>query len=82
MKTQSEGCLKEEVHQFEAMVKKLKVAHDLLHEENRRQQALISIYGEGISCANTHLSYLVMSQCAFSRETRNVLRLEGAYQAS
>ena len=81
-KSQSDGYLQSDIAKVEAIVKQLKAAQDILSEDNMRKQALIDVYGRGICSADTHLSYLLISQCAFSRETRNVLMLEEANQAS
>ena len=81
-KSQGKGFLQQQITVAEAAVKQLTEARALLQEDNDRQQSAIDVYGVGISAADAHLSFLLVSRCAFSRKTQAVLRLEEGNQAS
>ena len=81
-KTQGNGFLQQQITAAEAEVKQLTEARALLQEENDRQQSEVEVYESGISAADAHLTFLLVTRCAFSRKTRAVLRLEGGNQAS
>ena len=81
-KSQGNGFLQQRITAAEAAVKQLTETHALLQEENDRQQSAIEVYDIGISAADAHLTFLLVSRCAFSRKTRAVLRLEEGNQAS
>ena len=81
-KSQGKGFLQQQITVAEAAVKQLTEARALLQEDNDRQQSAFDVYGVGISAADAHLSFLLVSRCAFSRKTQAVLRLEEGNQAS
>ena len=81
-KTQGNGYLQQKITAAEMEVKQLTESRALLQEDNDRQQSAIDVYGVGISSADAHLSFLLVSRCAFSRKTQAVLRLEEGNQAS
>ena len=81
-KSEGKGFLQQKITAAETAVKQLAEAQALLQEDNDRQQSAIDVYGVGISSADAHLSFLLVSRCAFSRKTQAVLRLEEGNQAS
>ena len=81
-KSEGNGFLQQKITAAEAEVKQLTETHALLQEDNDRQRSAIEVYDVGISAADAHLSFLLVSLCAFSRKTRAVLRLEAGNQAS
>ena len=74
------GYLQLQIVAAEAAVKQLAEKQELLEEENERQSNAIDVCASGISAADAHLSVLLISQCAFSRQARAVLTLEAAKQ--
>ena len=81
-RSEGNGYLQQKITAAETAVKQLTDAHTLLLEDNERQQSAFEVYGSGISAADAHLAFLLISRCAFSRKTRAILRLEEGNQAS
>ena len=76
------GYLEQQIMDAEATVTRLKQAKSALEEDNDRQNATLGILDSGISAADTHLSFLLISLCAFSRKTRTLLKQEDANNVS
>ena len=74
------GYLQLQIVAAEAAVKQLAEKQERLEEENELQSNAIEVCASGISAADAHLSFLLISQCAFSRQARAVLTLEAAKQ--
>ena len=81
-KSPGNGYLQQKIATAETAVKLLTEAHASLQEDKDRHQSAIEVYGSGISAADEHLAFLLVSRCAFSRKTQAVLRLEEGNQAS
>ena len=81
-KSPGNGYLQQKIATAETTVKLLTEAHASLLEDKDRHQSAIEVYGSGISAADEHLAFLLVSRCAFSRKTQAVLRLEEGNQAS
>ena len=81
-KSQGNGYLQQKIATAETAVKLLTEAHASLQEDKYQHQSAIEVYGSGISAADAHLAFLLVSRCAFSRKTQAVLRLEEGNQAS
>ena len=76
------GYLEQQIIEAEATMTGLKQTQAALEEDNDRHNAALEIFGSGISAADRHLSYLLISRCAFSRQTRGLLKQEDANNAS
>ena len=61
-------------------MRQLKEAQAQLEEDNAQAQPRLDIFEVGMKAADAHLSFLLISRCAFSRQTRAVLALEDANQ--
>ena len=72
------GYLEQQIIAAEEAVRQLKEAQAQLEEDNAQQQPRLDIYEVGMKAADAHLSFLLISRCAFSRQTRAVLALEDA----
>lgn len=81
-KSEGNGFLEKRIKAAETKLMQLSETVASLQEDNARQQSALDVYGTGISAADVHLSFLLVSRCAFSRKTRAVLRLEEGNQVS
>ena len=77
------GYLQQQIIAAEETVRQLKETQAQLEEDNaQQQQPSLDIFDIGLEAADAHLSFLLISRCAFSRQTRNVLALEDAKQVN
>ena len=76
------GYLQKQIIAAEAAVQQLKEAQVQLEEDNALQQPRLAVFDIGLKAADAHLSFLLISRCAFSRQTRAVLSLEDAKQVN
>ena len=76
------GYLTQQISDAEAAIKRLKQTQAALEEDNDRQNSTLGIFDSGISAADRHLAFLLISRCAFSRQTRTLLKEEDAHNAS
>ena len=74
------GYLQQRILAAEAAVRQLKEAQAQLEDDNAQAQPRLDIFEVGMKAADAHMSFLLISRCAFSRQTRSVLALEDANQ--
>lgn len=74
------GYLHQKIAAAEASVKDLAEEVAALEVDNARKTAVLDCCASGLEAADVHLSFLLISRCAFSRKTRAVLALEDANQ--
>ena len=76
------GYLQQQIMAAEEAVRQLKEAQAMLEEDNAQQQPRLDIFDIGLKAADAHLSFLLISRCSFSRQTRHALALEDANQVT
>ena len=76
------GYLTQQIADAEAAIKRLQRTQAALEDDNGQQNATLGIFDSGISAADRHLAFLLISRCAFSRKTGALLKQEDANNAS
>ena len=76
----SSGYYQQKIMAAEAAVKQLREAQARLEADNGKQQPVIGFLDSGIAEADTHLSFMLISQSAFSHKAANLQRREDANQ--
>ena len=74
------GFLRQKIEAAEASAKELAGTLAVLEADNERTSAELDCCVSGLEAADVHLSFLLISRCAFSRKTRALLALEDANQ--
>ena len=72
------GYLHQKIEAAEAAAKELAGDLAVLEADNERTSAELDCCVSGLEAADAHLSFLLISRCAFSRKTRALLALEEA----